>query len=310
MHLLMGGNSPIRAGFAAIKQNPSIAALEIAWRWVFGLVATILLLFGTKAFLAGLKLSEGDEQALHGNDPTIIAAALMHILQQAGVLQRFFGVLAAVAIPSAIIWVAAATLGRASTLRKLMPGSVVNAKAILGLNIARTALLFAAVLAWYIWMVLCALVTISPGEPSYALYLLLSVLALPVIAIVWGLLNWILSLGPVLASRAEDTAWSAYSETVQVVRRHRGQFTSVTTWLGLPRLAAMVVALIAAVVVLIATNSVLIGSVAIGIISLVYCAFADYLCIVRLAAYLQVLSAGHNSADNPALAVKIESGGG
>src|SRR6185369_17214541 len=161
-----------------------------------------------------LKLSEADEQTLRGNDPTMIAAVLVHILQQAGVWQRLFAIVAAVAVPSAIIWIIAATLGRAATLKKLMPGADVNAKAILGLNIARATLLFVAVIAWYIWMVLCAVITISPSESINPLYLLLSLLALPVIGLIWGLLNWILSLAPVLAVSEGAGAWKLYADTV------------------------------------------------------------------------------------------------
>src|SRR4051812_35896882 len=125
----MSEPSPIRAGFSAIHQKPGIAAIEIAWRWSFGLVGTILLLLGTKAFLAGLRVTEADEQAFNSHSPTLIAEALMHIVQQAGVLQRFFGIVGAVAVPSALAWVAAATLGRAATLKRLTPTSNVNTPA-------------------------------------------------------------------------------------------------------------------------------------------------------------------------------------
>src|SRR4051812_2008801 len=284
----MSQASPIRAGFAAINENPIVAVVEIAWRWTFGLIATVLLWFGARAFLAGLKMSEGDEQALRGHDPTMIAAALMHVLQQSGALQRFFSILAAIAIPSAIIWIVAATLGRTATLRKLLPGSDVNAKAVFAFSVARAALLLGAVSGWYLWMIVCAALTMTSAEPNYPLYLLLSMLALPVIALVWGLLNWVLSLAPVCAIKNNGGAWDVYRKTVQVVHSHRREFISISTWLGLPRLFAMGLALFLAIIILIATDSVLIGTVALAIISLVYCAFADYLYVVRLAAYAQI----------------------
>src|SRR5256885_8767638 len=133
----MSQTSPIRAGFAVINENPIVAVVEIAWRWTFGLIATVLLWFGARAFMAGLKLSEGDEQALRGHDPTMIAAALMHILQQPGMLQHFFAVIAAVAIPSAVIWIIVATVGRAAILKHLMPESGATLKAIAALSAAR-----------------------------------------------------------------------------------------------------------------------------------------------------------------------------
>ena len=218
----------------------------------------------------------------------MIAAALMHILQQAGVMERLFAITAAVAIPSAIVWIAAATLGRAATLKRLLPASRVNAAPIGGLNISRSALLVITVVGWYLWMVLCNILTATPAGPNYPLYLPLSLLSLLVIAPVWGILNWILSLAPLVAVRDGSNSWKAYSDTVRVVRRHRGEFVSVTTWLGLPRLAAMVIAFMIAVVVLIAIDSIIVGTVALAIITLAYSAFADYLYVVRLAAYAQV----------------------
>ena len=284
----MTESSPIRGSFAAIHQNPVVVVIEIAWRWAFGLLATVLLWLGARAFIAGVKFSEGDGQALRGHDPTIIAAALTHILQQPGVMQSLCLIAASVAVPSAIVWITAATFGRAATLKRLIPGGTVNLKAILGLNIARAGLLFVATFSWWLWMVACSFVVMSPGETLNALYLLLALMVLPVIGTLWGLLNWLLSLAPIVVSHPAGTAWNAYTETVGIVRKFRGKFASVSTWLGLPRLAAMVITLIFAIIILIATDSVVIGTVALAILSLVYCAFADYLYVVRLAAYAQI----------------------
>ncbi len=284
----MNHSSPIRAGFAAIHQKPMVVAIEIAWRWTFGLIATVLLWLGARAFAAGLRLSEGDEQALRGHDPTTIVASLMHILQQPGVLQNFFSIAATIAIPSAVIWIAAATLGRVATLKKLTGISDVNAKAIFAFTTARVILLIGAVLAWYAWMLVCAAITMASAEPNYPLYLLLSMLALPVIALIWGLLNWLLSLAPVCAIRNNGGPWEVYRKTVQRVRERRSEFISISSWLGLPRLFAMGIALTIAIIFLVAIDSVLAGSVALTLITLAYCAFADYLYVVRLAAYAQI----------------------
>jgi hypothetical protein len=284
----MAENSPIRAGFAAVHSDPAIAVIEIAWRWTFGVIGTIFLLVGTRVFLSGLTLSEGDERALRGHDPTMIAAALMHVLQQGGMLQRFFGILAAVAVPCAIVWIISATVGRATTLKRLMPTSGLRVNTILSLTTTRVAALAAAVLAWYVWMFICALLTMTPEHANYPLYLLLSLLALPVIGIIWGLLNWVLSLAPIVAARENSSASQSLGDTLRLARAHRGQFGSVSSWLGLPRLAAMMIVLIFAVIVLVAVDSAAVAGIAVTIITLAYCAFADYLYIVRLAAYAQI----------------------
>jgi hypothetical protein len=277
--------SPIRAGFDAVKRAPAVAVIEIAWRWTFGLIATVLLLFGVRAFLAGLNVSPADEQAIGGTDPAMAAAALAHLFQQQGVLQRFFDIAGAVVIPTVLVWIAAATLGRIAVLKRLLGSPNVAVAPVFYLTVARAALLFACIVLWYLWMVICAFIAMTGEAPNYPLYLLLSFVALPVIAIGWGILNWILSFAPLFVARDAVAAMESYHRALQLAREERAGFVSVTSWLGFPRFMAMVVVLFLAAIALFVIQSALVATVALTVVTLVYCAFADYLYVVRLAAY-------------------------
>jgi hypothetical protein len=280
--------SPVRAGFDAVKRAPSLAVIEIAWRWIFGLVATVLLLLGLRAFLAGLSVSPADEAALRGSDVTLAFAALMHLFQEQGVWERFFGISFAVVVPSVLVWVAAATLGRVTVLKRLLLRPRVDASAVLYLTIARAALLFVCIALWYLWMIACAFIAMSGDNPDYPLYLLLSFLALPFIAIGWGILNWILSFAPLFVARDSLPAMQAYNGALSLTRQERSRFISVTTWLGIPRVAAMILVLVFALVALLVIQSPVTATVLLTLVTLVYCALADYLYVVRLAAYSQI----------------------
>jgi hypothetical protein len=284
----MINSSPIRAGFDAVKRAPAVAVIEIAWRWTFGVIATVLLLFGVRAFLAGLNVSPADEQAIRGSDPSIAAAALAHLFQKKGVLQRFFEIAAALVVPTVLVWIVTATLGRIAVLKRLLGVAHINAAGVLYLTIARAALLFACILLWYLWMVICAFIAMTGEAPNYPLYLLLSFVALPVIAIGWGFLNWILSFAPLFVARDTAGAMESCRRALQLAREERAAFVSVTSWLGFPRLAAMVVVLILAVIALFAIQSAVFASAVLTLVTLLYCAFADYLYVVRLAAYAQI----------------------
>jgi hypothetical protein len=277
--------SPIRYGFDAVKGAPAVAAIEIAWRWTFGVIATVLLVFGVRAFLAGLNVSPGDEQAIRGSDPSTAAAALAHLFQQQGVLQRFFEIAGAVLVPTVLVWIVAATFGRIAVLKRLLGAANIEASAVLYLTIARAGLLFACIVLWYLWMVICAFISMTGEAPNYPLYLLLSFVALPVIAIGWGILNWILSFAPLFVARDAVGAMESYHRALQLAREERAEFVSVTSWLGFPRIAAMVLVLILAAIALFAIESAVFASVVLTVVTLVYCAFADYLYVVRLAAY-------------------------
>ena len=284
----MANSSPIRYGFDAVKRVPALAAIEIAWRWTFGVIATVLLLFGVRAFLLGLSISPADEQGIRGSDRAMAAAAVAHLFQQQGVLQRFFEIAVAVVVPMALVWIAAATLGRIAVLKRLLGSAHVEASDILYLTIARAALLFACIVLWYLWMVICAFIAMTGESPNYPLYLLLSLVALPVIAIGWGILNWILSFAPLFAARDGVGAMESYHRALQLARQERAEFVSVTSWLGFPRVMAMVLILILAVIALFAIQSAIFATVVLTVVSLAYCAFADYLYVVRLAAYSQI----------------------
>jgi hypothetical protein len=290
--------SPIRAGFDAVKRVPAIAWIEITWRWSFGLIATVLLLLGARAFLAGLNLSPADEQAIRGSDPTTAAAAVAHVFQQQGVLPRFFGITAAIVIPTVLAWVTAATLGRIAVLKRLLATSHVDTAAVLYLTVARAALLFVCIALWYLWMVVCAFVAVAGESPNYPLYVLLSFVALPVIAIGWGLLNWILSFAPLFVARDGVGAMASYHSALQLARQERASFVSVTSWLGFPRLMAMVLLLLFAVVALFAIQSAVTSSILLALVTLVYCAFADYLYVVRLAGYSHIAATRTAAAGN------------
>jgi hypothetical protein len=285
----MADSSPIRYGFDAVKKTRGLFLIEIAWRWTFGLLATLLLVLGTTAFIARLNISPADAQVIRGPRPTpAAAAALVHVFEQNGVWRQFFLIAAAVVFPSTLIWIIAATIGRVAVLRRLFASPQVDTAAVLYLTIARAGLLFACVALWFGWMVLCAFLTMSGEEPNYPLYLLLSFLALPVVAVVWGMLNWVLSLAPVLVARDRLGALASYRSAVRLVRREKATFVSVTSWLGMARLMVMIAALVIALLFLLVFHSADTVTIMLTIVTLLYCAFADYLYVVRLAAYSQI----------------------
>jgi len=280
--------SPIRYGFDVVKRAPAAVLLEVAWRWTFGLVATVLLVLGARAFLRGLNLTAADEQALQGHDPATAAAALMHAFQQPNVWSHFLSIAFVVAVPSAVVWIAAATLGRAAVLRQLLGLDNVDHAPIFYLTSARVAALFTAFVLWFVWMFICAFISMRGEEPNYPLYFLLSLLGLPLIALGWGLVNWLLSFATMIAARDRLGALRSYGETLRLARQERRPLMSITSWLGIPRLVALIFLLIITVLVLIVVPSAIAAGLVLTVITLAYCAFADYLYVVRLAAYGQV----------------------
>src|SRR3954469_18964655 len=140
--------SPARSGLDAVLRRPALALLEVAWRWTFGATALLLLVLVWIKFLTGIEITEA-EVALKQVAPTLaLADAFAHILNaNVDPLLRT----AAVLLPGlALLWVVAASVGRALTLRLLFAASSpMRFSAIAGLSFLRTALALAAVGAYF-----------------------------------------------------------------------------------------------------------------------------------------------------------------
>ena len=114
----MSRPSPTLEGFRAAFRQPSLALAEIAWRWSVGATACTLLGFSFFEYLNTLPVNGRELLFLRSRQPILISRAIAHILR--GSLTRVS--LAALLGASALIvlWIFAASMGRALTVRALL----------------------------------------------------------------------------------------------------------------------------------------------------------------------------------------------
>ncbi|MGB8918369.1 MAG: hypothetical protein WCC89_16045, partial [Candidatus Sulfotelmatobacter sp.] len=110
--------SPTLEGFRAAFRRPALTFAEIAWRWTLGATAWALLLFSFFEYLNTLPVTHADATLLSTRHPALVGRALTHILR--GSLNRV--VLAALlgALALSLLWIVAASIGRAATIRALL----------------------------------------------------------------------------------------------------------------------------------------------------------------------------------------------
>jgi len=161
--------SPTLEGFRAAFRRPSLTLAEIAWRWTVGATATALVAFSLLEYLDTLPVTGGDILLLRTRQPILIGQALGHIFR--GSAPRIVMAELVAAIALICLWIFAASMGRATTVRSLIdyfaerlktandgeglvPGSSVTAASpkssplgsLLRLNFLRAAVALAAVL--------------------------------------------------------------------------------------------------------------------------------------------------------------------
>ncbi len=110
--------SPTLEGFRAAFRRPSLTLAEIAWRWTVGAAATALVAFSLLEYLDTLPVTGGDILLLRTRQPILIGQALGHIFRGSAPRIVMAELLAAVALTC--LWIVAASMGRAATVRSLI----------------------------------------------------------------------------------------------------------------------------------------------------------------------------------------------
>lgn len=274
----------VRDGFRAVLRQPGLIGAEIAWRWSFGAAAWFLIAIALDRALTATQISSA-EIALASGNQALAADALARMVYD--FLPRL-ALAAAVLIPAlALLWIAAASLGRWITLRALLSGGFSGAsgnfRSLLAVNFLRAALAVVAA-AGLLGAGLIARILVGPGDPASAVAVAMALAAL--VAFFWSVVNWFLALAPVFILRDGRGAPTAIADSLALLTRYLGEYLGIAFSFGLLRGAALLVAIAFSLAPLAATNSV---AVAVGLsipIALAYFAVADFLYIARLAAFV------------------------
>ncbi len=299
----MSRPSPTLEGFRAAVRRPSLTFAEISWRWSVGAVACTVFLFSFIEFINALPVSNGDVALLRTRQPFLVGRAISHILR--GSLNRavFAFLLASLAL--CVLWIIAASLGRAATVRALLDYSrerlegsdssalrsqPVPLRSLIGLNFLRVASALAAIFALAGAAILAGFASPERNpRPGLAFILFLPFAGL--IFIAWPALNWLLSLACVFAVRNGEEAMAALSAAVTFFRERMGPVFAVSIWTGMAHLVAFSVASTAvsfllAFIQIVPTRVVV---VVVILVTLAYFAVVDWLYIARLAGYICIV---------------------
>src|ERR1700680_313402 len=114
----MSRPSPTLEGFRAAFRQPSLALAEIAWRWSMGATACTLLGFSFFEYLNTLPVNGSELLFLRSRQPILISRAFAHILR--GSLSRVSMAALLAASALTVLWIFAASLGRAITVGALL----------------------------------------------------------------------------------------------------------------------------------------------------------------------------------------------
>jgi hypothetical protein len=189
------------------------------------------------------------------------------------------------------MWMAAASLGRWASLRTLLAAPRGRFGTVFGLHFLRAAGALAAWIGYLGALLAAGLVASRDTQDHPGLFLLVFFVLTAVVGFFHGRLRWYLFLANILAVRDGCDAFAAIAAAFDAYRRKRARFLGLAAAMGAIRLG-----------LLIAVSVVSLGPVAVlpesawkplllllVLITLAYFVVADFLFVVRLAAYIEIL---------------------
>jgi hypothetical protein len=284
-------------GFRILRTDSVLLPLELLWRWSFGLGLLALLFLAYAHLRQAVLLSDADQAALTSQDPLAIATAAAGLIKEAQpLLLRTFAQVATVA---AVLWAAAAALGRGILARRIVRRLALDYgfriapdapswRSFAILKMARVLMLLILVIGYFGGAIIAAMVN-APGQNVLmdALIIFASVAAS---AVVWIYVNWVLSLAPIFVVRDGLSPLDALVAAIAFLRRNYTRLTAIATWNATLRgLAATVISVagVATVAMRAAWPDWTVTAL-VALETLLYLVVSDFFLLARFAAYSSV----------------------
>jgi hypothetical protein len=289
-------NQPVRGTqllvehMGSVFHRPPLVAIEIAWRWLFGIPFLLICAQQARAILAAFPLESSGFNAIDSQNPWIATTQL------AGVFSYYEPHVAVVArwlLPAAAIaWIVISGLGRAILLAQLLPTTPTHRPfrpfTVMFFRAVWLGLFAVTIWGWLRTMhwVATAHITIAGGPDLVGFAIWAIFLSLGFFS-AWALVSWTASVAPILALLENRSAFSALAASLSLGKPFTGKLAEINFVLGIVKLALLVVAMVFSAAPLPFSDE--LGS---GAMHFVYFASAvfffvsnDYFQVVRLEAF-------------------------
>ena len=268
--------------------RPSLLALEIAWRWLFGAPALLLLWFeGARILTATASQLEatGIEQfTLQDPMRCAVMVADAYAILKPPVLHAAVWLVPLLAIG----WSIVSGIGRNLVLRRYDDTLRWKPLPLVVLQLLRVTALGSSFAGWFLAIRWAANFTLSGAEPNLVLYCALVICLSLGIFTLWALLSWVFSIAPLLVLLEHRGVTTSLARSLSLGPL-TGKLVEVNLVMGIIKLALIVLAMVFSATPL-PFQSVMQGPPLYfwwGMVTLAYLAGSDFFQVARLVAFVQ-----------------------
>jgi hypothetical protein len=224
-------------------RRPGIVAVEVGWRWLFGVPFLLVCWARLHHVLSILTLEESGLRNLDVQNPWIAAAQLSRAFAKyEPLIAHELKWLAPIAV---LAWIVVSAIGRSLALYRMEPGLRFQPLAMMVLQTVWLALFGGVCLGWF-WAVSRTAIAHFPetGEPDligFAIWLIFLSLAF---FTVWALAGWAVSVAPVLMLLEKRSPIAALAEGFRLGRVFTSELVEIGMVMGIVNLALLILAMV------------------------------------------------------------------
>lgn len=281
--------------------RPSLTALEVLWRWTYGIPALLLVWHTVKGILSTISLNTAALKTMTVTDPLRASETLAEAM---AVLLPPVSRVAIWLVPALLAtWVIWSSIGRTVVLRRAdnrlhaRVGTMIVLQAIRVVALAGSFLLWFLCLQWYAQRTVTGPLT-RGAEPNLVGYFALSILTTLGLFTLWAIVSWFLTIAPLLAMLRNVGTLASLAGAFRLGPL-KNKLVEINLVMGIVKIALLVLAMVFSATPLpfesIATQGFL--NVWWTIVALLYFIASDFFHVARAVAYLKFWRAYESPAE-------------
>ena len=277
---------------SATWRRPGLTALEVIWRWAFGVPAAALIVYETLRVFRQAPVDVAALKRMSILDPT---GAAVTLAQSANVLlPPVLRVVAWLAPLLLVVWVTVSSLGRTLVLRRVDGRLHARPWTLMALQAVRMVALAVSFVAWFACVRAAAGIAVDGPiavgqDPNVVGYCAIVIVATLGMFVLWAVVSWALSVAPLLAMQRNLGAGASLVAAFRLGPM-RGKLVEINLVMGIVKIALIVLAMVFSACPLpfesVATPDFMLWWY--GVVTILYLVASDFFQVVRLVSYLEL----------------------
>jgi hypothetical protein len=277
---------------SACWKRPSLTALEVGWRWLFGIPAIWLMWNLAARILQATPVDSAALQRMSIADPVAAATTLTEALSI--VMPPVLHVLAWLGPLLLVGWVVVSSLGRTLVLRRVDTQLQARPGTLMVLHAVRMVALVGSFALWFVCLRAIADYAVNGPiaaghEPNLVFYCTLTIVTTLGMFTLWAIASWALAVAPLLAMLHNLGAGASLAAAFRVGPL-RSKLVEINLVMGIVKIALIVLAMVFSACPLpfesVATPDFMLHWYA--VVTVLYFVASDFFHVARLVAYLEL----------------------